>query len=157
MFSSKYVDDGKSTCNCRCIAREANEEFMKALVVESSRTMRAVLRRLLYMRCFEVAEADNGRQAFDVLSGIGTADLVMVNWTPREADGLEFITRLRHKTAHDSIVIVLATVDSGVRDLQRAFRAGANDYLMKPFTALQIDEKLTRFGLTKHCSGNSDK
>jgi two-component system chemotaxis response regulator CheY len=130
---------------------------MKALVVESSRTMRSVLRRILFMRCFEVAEADNGHQASDALKRIGAADLVLVSWIPQETDGLEFITRLRHKAEHNSIVIMLATIEPGMRDLQRALMAGANDYLMKPFTSLQIDEKLVRFGLIKPCFSNCDK
>jgi two-component system chemotaxis response regulator CheY len=130
---------------------------MKALVVESSSTMRSVLRRILSMRCFEVAEAGNGHQALEALSSIGTADLVLVSWIPQERDGLDFITRLRRKAAHESVVIVLATGEPGVRDLQRAFRAGANDYLMKPFTSLQIDEKLVRFGLTRQSSANCDR
>jgi two-component system, chemotaxis family, chemotaxis protein CheY len=130
---------------------------MRALVVESSSTMRSVLRRILSMRCFEVAEAGNGRQGLEALSRIGTADLVLVSWIPQERDGLDFITRLRRKAVHESIVIMLATGEPGVRDLQRALRAGANDYLMKPFTSLQIDEKLVRFGLTRQSSGNCDR
>jgi two-component system chemotaxis response regulator CheY len=123
---------------------------MKALIVESSSTMRSVLRRILSMRCFEVAEAGNGSQAMEALSTIGAADLVLVSWIPRERDGLDFITCLRRRAAHESVVILLATGEPGVRDLQRALRAGANDYLMKPFTSMQIDEKLSRFGLSTH-------
>ena len=120
---------------------------MKALVVEKSDAMRSVLRRILSKRYFEVAEADNGQQAFEVLSLIGPADLVLVSWFPHGSDDLEFITRLRRKSVHNSIVIVLATVEPRLRDLQRALVAGANDYLMRPFTSLQIDEMLVRFGL----------
>ena len=75
---------------------------MKALIVESSSTMRSVLRRILSMRCFEVAEAGNGSQAMEALSTIGAADLVLVSWIPRERDGLDFITCLRRRAAHRS-------------------------------------------------------
>ncbi len=121
---------------------------MKALVVESSNTMRSVLRRILSMRGFEVAEADNGQQALNVLHGMGKADLVLVDWDLQEINSLEFITRLRHETAHDTMVIMLAAVEPGMRELHRALVAGANDYLLKPFTSLQIDEKLIQAGLT---------
>jgi two-component system chemotaxis response regulator CheY len=121
--------------------------MMKALVVESSNTMRSVLRRILSMRGFEVAEADNGRQALDVLRDLGKTDLVLVDWDQNEINGLEFITRLRHETSHNTMVIMLATAEPGMRELHNALIAGANDYLLKPFTSLQIDEKLSQAGL----------
>jgi two-component system chemotaxis response regulator CheY len=99
------------------------------------------------MRGFEVAEADNGRQALDVLRGLGKTDLVLVDWDLNEINGLEFITRLRHETSHNTMVIMLATAEPGMRELHSALIAGANDYLLKPFTSLQIDEKLSQAGL----------
>ena len=121
---------------------------MKALVVETSSTMRAVLRRILSMRGFEVSEAENGRQALGVLHAMGRADLVLVDSTLREMNSLEFITRLRHETPHETMVLMLAEREPGIRELQRALIAGADDYLTKPFTSLQIDEKMARAGLT---------
>jgi DNA-binding response OmpR family regulator len=130
---------------------------MKALVVETSSTMRAVLRRILYMRGFEVSEAENGQQALDVLHGIGRVDLVLADWTPREMNSLEFITRLRHETAHDTIILMLAACEPGMRELHRALIAGADDYLTKPFTSLQIDEKMAQAGLTWQWDGYCDR
>jgi len=121
---------------------------MKALVVETSSTMRAVLRRILSMRGFEVSEAENGRQALGVLHAMGRADLVIVDWALREMNSLEFIARLRHETASKTTVLMMVEREPGIRDLQRAFIAGADDYLTKPFTSLQIDEKMARAGLT---------
>jgi two-component system chemotaxis response regulator CheY len=120
---------------------------MKALVVDSSNTMRSVLHRILSMRGFEVAEANNCQQAMDVLRAMGPADLVLVDWTLREIDGLEFVTRLRQESVEDTRVVMLAVSQPGMRDLQGAFIAGADDYLMKPFTAIQIDQKLAQVGL----------
>jgi two-component system chemotaxis response regulator CheY len=125
-----------------------NEEVMKALVVDSSNTMRSVLGRILSMRGFEVAEADNCRQALDVLRGMGTADLILVDWIPHKIDGLEFVTRLRHESVEDTRVVMLVVAEPGTRELHGALIAGADDYLMKPFTSLQIDEKLAQIGLT---------
>lgn len=119
---------------------------MKALVVDSSNTMRSVLFRILSMRGLEVAEADNGREALDVLRGMGTADLVLVDWDLPEIGGLEFVTRLRHEFAYDAKVIMLVATEPGARELHGALIAGVDDYLMKPFTSLQIDEKLAQAG-----------
>jgi len=121
---------------------------MKALVVESSNTMKSVLRRILCMRGFEVAEANDGSQALGVLRGMGKADLVLVDWDPNETDSLEFIAQLRLETSDNTMVIMLAAAEPGMRKLQRAFIVGADDYLMKPFTSLQIDEKLADAGFT---------
>ena len=126
---------------------------MKALVVESLSTMRAVLRRILSMRGFEVAEADNCQEAMSVLHAMGTADLVLVDWSPRELDSLEFISHLRLEPEHETVVIMLVAAAPGIHELQKALLAGADDYLMKPFTTLQIDEKLYKLGLLGHPAG----
>jgi DNA-binding response OmpR family regulator len=120
---------------------------MKALVVDSSNTMRSVLHRILSMRGFEVAEADNCQQAMDVLRDMGPADLVLVDWILDEIDGLEFVTRLRHEFVEDTRVVMLVAAEPGVRELHGALIAGADEYLTKPFTSLQIDEKLAQVGL----------
>jgi two-component system chemotaxis response regulator CheY len=121
---------------------------MKALVVDSSNTMRSVLHRILSMRGFEVAEAANCQQAMQVLRSMGTADLVLVDWIPHQVDSLEFVARLRHESMEDARIVMLATTEPGTRERHGALIAGADDYLMKPFTSLQIDEKLARVGLT---------
>jgi two-component system, chemotaxis family, chemotaxis protein CheY len=120
---------------------------MMALVVDSSNTMRSVLRRILSMRGFEVTEADNCRNAMDVLRGMGRADLVLIDWIPYETDGLEFVTRLRHERVEDTRGVMLVAAEPDIRELHGAFIAGADDYLMKPFTSLQMDEKLAQVGL----------
>jgi two-component system chemotaxis response regulator CheY len=122
---------------------------MKALVVDSSNTMRSVLHRILCMRGFEVAEACNCQQAIDVLRNMGTADLVLVDWIPQQIDGLEFVARLRQESVEDTRVVMLVAAEPGMRELHGARIAGADDYLMKPFTSLQIDEKLAQVGLTR--------
>jgi two-component system chemotaxis response regulator CheY len=121
---------------------------MKALVVDSSNTMRSVLRRILSMRGFEVTEADNCHQAMDVLRVMGPADLVLVDWLVHE-DGLEFVTRLRHESVEYTRVVMLAAAEPGTRELHGALMAGADGYLVKPFTGLQIDAKLAQVGLTR--------
>jgi two-component system chemotaxis response regulator CheY len=121
---------------------------MKALLVDSSNTMRSVLRRILSTRGFEVAEADNCRQAIEVLLGMNTVDLVIIDWI-EGTDCLEFVARLRHESPHDTTVMMLVAAEPGIRELHGALIAGADDYLMKPFTSLQFDEKLAQSGLAR--------
>jgi DNA-binding response OmpR family regulator len=82
-----------------------------------------------------------------VLQDLGRADLVLVNWSPSERDSLEFIDKLRHEASNVMRVIMLAPFETGVRELHSALVAGADDYLISPFTSLQMDEKLTQAGL----------
>lgn len=121
---------------------------MKALVVESSSTMRSVFRRLLCMREFEVSEADCGTQALEVLYGMGSADFVLLDWRLYETSSLDFIALLRQQNAQNMTVILLAAVEPGMPALHRALLAGADDYLIKPFTSRQIDEKLAKAGFS---------
>jgi two-component system chemotaxis response regulator CheY len=121
---------------------------MKALVVESSNTMRSVFRRLLCMRGFKVSEADSGTQALEVLCGMGAADIVLLDWSLYETSSLDFIAQLRQQNAHNTTVILLAAAEPGMPTLYRALLAGADDYLIKPFTSRQIDEKLAKAGFT---------
>jgi len=119
--------------------------------------MRAVLRRILSMRGFEVSDAENGQQALEVLRKMGRADLVLVDWALSEMNSLEFITHLRHESAHDTMILMLAEREPGIRELHRALIAGADDYLTKPFTSLQIDEKMARAGLSWQWDGYCDR
>lgn len=121
---------------------------MKALVLESSNTMRSTLLRILSTRGFEVAEADNARQACEALRNMGEADLVLVDWSLPEAESLEFINQLQQETVYNPSVIMLAEAEPGIRELRRALKAGANDYLTKPFTSQQLDVKLVQAGFT---------
>jgi two-component system chemotaxis response regulator CheY len=81
---------------------------------------------------------------------MGKADLVLVDWALNEIDSLEFVTQWRLESCDNTMIIMLAAAEPGMRRLQRAFIAGADDYLMKPFTSLQIDEKLAEAGFTWH-------
>jgi two-component system chemotaxis response regulator CheY len=119
---------------------------MKALVLESSNTMRSTLLRILSARGFEVAEADSSTQACEVLRIMGEANLVLVDWSLPEADSLEFISQLRQGTVYNTTVVMLGVAEPGIRELRRALKAGADDYLTKPFTSQQLDAKLAQAG-----------
>ena len=84
----------------------------------------------------------------DVLRGMGTADLVLVNWVPHQIDSLEFVARLRQELIEDTRILMLVATEPGIRELHGALIAGADDYLIRPFTSLQIDEKLAQVGLS---------
>jgi two-component system chemotaxis response regulator CheY len=119
---------------------------MKALIMESSSTMRKVLQRILNLRGFEVAEAESGAGALEELSRSGVADLVLIDWSMDETESLEFIHRMRGETQKNPTVLMMASTKPEPRKIRRALIAGADDYLMKPFTSSQLDEKLSEAG-----------
>jgi two-component system chemotaxis response regulator CheY len=109
--------------------------------------MRAVLRRILVKRGFEVAEASDRCQALAALERLGTADLALVDWNLPEMDGPELVTHLRQSPVHDTMVIMIVATEPKMREVQNALVAGVSDYLTKPFNSMQVDEKLSLAGL----------
>ena len=122
---------------------------MKALVVDDSRATRMILKSALKEEGFEVFEAGDGRQALEQLSKIGVADLALVDWNMPVMTGYELICEVRANKAFDSMAIMMVTTESEASQVQRALDAGANEYVMKPFTADVLREKLLMLGLGK--------
>lgn len=123
---------------------------MRALVVDDSNTMRAFLRRILSPHGFEVLEAKHGLDALNVLARTGSADLALVDWNMPEMNGLEFVTRVRTNPTYAQMQIMMVTSETGLDQLQSAIDAGASEYLMKPFTSVQVENKLSLLGLCSH-------
>jgi two-component system chemotaxis response regulator CheY len=115
---------------------------MRALVIDDSRTVRAIIGKYLREVGLEVVEAANGREGLEQLRrgpGIG---LVLVDWNMPEMNGLEFITAVRAERAFDAVRIMMVTTETEQEQVLRALRAGANEYLMKPFTREILVAKL---------------
>jgi len=119
---------------------------MRALVVDDSSAMRAMLRMTLKKQGFVVAEAKHGLDALAVLAA-QEFDLILIDWNMPEMDGLELLLRIRAQPQHDRTQIMMVTTESGMDQMSEALAAGANDYIMKPFTLDVIVEKLQLVGL----------
>ena len=122
---------------------------MKALVVDDSRATRTILRNALKAEGFEVFEAGDGRQALEELRKIGATDLALVDWNMPVMTGYELICEVRAQKEFDRMAIMMVTTESESAQVQRALDAGANEYVMKPFTAEILREKLLLLGLGK--------
>jgi two-component system chemotaxis response regulator CheY len=120
----------------------------KALVVDDSRAVRMILGKTLKELGFEVREAANGREALEVIEVEKTAvTLVLADWNMPEIDGLELLKRLRQKPELSSLVIVMVTTETELSQMTAALEAGANEYIMKPFTRDILVEKLELVGI----------
>ncbi len=134
----------------RAIPQSANtgEMMAKALIVDDSRAVRMILARTLKELGFEVREAANGREALEVIETEKTAvSLVLADWNMPEVNGLELLKRLRQKPELSSLVVVMVTTETELDQMAAALEAGANEYVMKPFTKDILVEKLQLVGI----------
>ncbi|MFN7967494.1 MAG: response regulator [Acidobacteriota bacterium] len=122
---------------------------MKAIVVDDSRAMRTILKRALAQAGFDVIEAGDGKQALDVLDQHGAQDLALVDWNMPVMTGYELIVELRGRSEFNSMSIMMVTTETESAQVQRALDAGANEYVMKPFTEDALKEKLMLLGLVE--------
>jgi two-component system, chemotaxis family, chemotaxis protein CheY len=120
----------------------------KALVVDDSKAVRMILAKTLKELGFEVREAANGREALEVIEAEKTAvTLVLADWNMPEIDGLELLKRLRQKPELASLVVVMVTTETELGQMTAALEAGANEYIMKPFTKDILVDKLQLVGV----------
>jgi two-component system chemotaxis response regulator CheY len=122
---------------------------MKVLVVDDSRAIRRILSSMLTEIGFVVAEAAHGREALAHLQTHVDTDLVLVDWNMPEMNGLELVQAVRQDARFASIPLMMVTTETEMTQMVRAIEAGAQEYVMKPFTKEVIEEKLRVLGLAR--------
>ena len=119
---------------------------MEALVIDDSRAVRMVVGNILRDQGFRVYEAGHGQQGLEQLRANAEISLVLVDWNMPVMDGLEFIRAVRRERAWNGVKIVMVSTESESEQVQRAISAGANEYVMKPFTPEVLVAKLSLLG-----------
>jgi two-component system chemotaxis response regulator CheY len=120
----------------------------KAVVADDSRAVRMILGKTLKELGFEVLEAANGKEALELVRAHKAAvTLVLADWNMPEIDGLELLKLLRQKPEMSSLVVVMVTTETELSQMTAALEAGANEYIMKPFTREILVEKLQLVGI----------
>ncbi len=120
---------------------------MRALIVDDSQTMRAILRAILKRAGFEVREAVNGKEALGGLGPPGEFRVAFVDWKMPEMDGFEFVRAVRADSRYADLSLVMLTSETEVSQVALALEAGANEYVMKPFTREILLDKLGLLGI----------
>lgn len=123
---------------------------MHALVVDDSKAMRMIVSRFLKEAGYEVAEAGDGVQALVRLSELAATSppvVALVDWNMPEMNGYEFVLAVRASANWTGLRIVMVTSESEMDRVAAALEAGADEYLMKPFTREEILGKLSLLGL----------
>jgi two-component system, chemotaxis family, chemotaxis protein CheY len=122
---------------------------VNALVVEDSTTIRMILKKYLGKMGFDVVEAGNGREGLDRLREMTRTDVVLVDWNMPEMNGVDFVRAVRADHGYDILPLIMVTTNSEFENVAEALSAGANEYVMKPFTLEMIREKLELLGIVK--------
>lgn len=120
---------------------------MNALIVDDSKVVRVMIGRMLRSLGFTTKEACNGREALETLAQDGPFDVVLLDWNMPVMDGFEALCAVREREEWADVRVVMVTTETEVERVTRALTAGADEYLMKPFTAAALGEKLSLAGL----------
>lgn len=115
---------------------------MRFLIVDDSSTMRRIIINTLNkLGHQDFVEAANGREGIDRLS-TGGVDMIITDWNMPEMNGIDFIKAVRVSPSSKDVPVLMVTTNAAKDDIVEALRAGVNNYVVKPFTAETIKEKI---------------
>ena len=120
---------------------------MRVLVIDDSRAIRMILKRSLDEFGAEVAEAGHGAEAMQKLESGQRFDLALVDWNMPEMNGYEFVKAVRANPTWADMKICMVTTETETSQVVKALEAGANEYIMKPFTKEALQDKLNMLGV----------
>lgn len=116
---------------------------MKMLLVDDSNTMRRIQKtQLTNLGVSDIIEAENGSDALDKLATNMPIDIVMLDWNMPVMDGFTCLTKIREKPEYKGVKVIMCTSESEKEKVMQAIKAGANNYIVKPFTPEALKEKL---------------
>lgn len=114
------------------------------LVVDDMSTMRKIIRTILNQLGYtNVDEAENGKEALAKLRG-GNYDFVLLDWNMPEMDGFETLKQIRSDDRIKHIPVIMVTAEAKKENVLAAVQAGANNYIVKPFTPETLKEKIEK-------------
>ena len=119
------------------------------LVVDDSRVVRKVARRIVEDLGFECDEAEDGQKAYEACEE-KMPDAILLDWNMPIMSGIEFLEKLRAMPGGASPKVVFCTTENDMDHIQRAIQSGANEYIMKPFDSEIIESKFIEVGLIEN-------
>ena len=117
-------------------------QMRRCLVVDDSRVIRKVARRILEDMRFEIEEAADGLEARRQMP-----DAILLDWTMPVMSGIDFLKQLRQEPGGDRPTVVFCTTENDVEKIAEALKAGADEYMMKPFDGDILQSKFAEAGL----------
>jgi len=134
---------------CRAIAKNLREAItvdkdMKILVVDDFSTMRRIVKNLLTELGFtNISEADDGKTALPILEQ-GGIDFLVTDWNMPGMPGIDLLKAVRANTEIASLPVLMVTAEAKREQIMEAAQAGVNGYVVKPFTADTLREKVDK-------------
>ncbi len=116
------------------------------LIVDDSKVVRTVARKILEDLNFEIYEAEDGQAAMNECNR-RMPDAILLDWNMPVMNGIDFLRALRKSTGGDAPMVIFCTTENDMAHIQEAISAGANEYIMKPFDSEIIQSKLSQVGL----------
>jgi two-component system chemotaxis response regulator CheY len=116
------------------------------LVVDDSRVVRKVARRILEANGYAVTEAEDGQKALDECRA-GLPDAVLLDWNMPVMNGIEFLKALRGEFGPDRPTVLFCTTENDMTFIEQAIEHGAQEYIMKPFDEVILIGKFADVGL----------
>jgi two-component system chemotaxis response regulator CheY len=117
---------------------------IKILIVDDFATMRRILKNILKQLGFKnLVEADDGTSAWDVLEG-QKIDLIISDWNMPKMTGLELLKKVRASDNLKKTPFLMVTAEAQKQNVIEAVQAGVSNYVVKPFTAEAISDKLEK-------------
>jgi len=120
---------------------------VRALIVDDSRAIRTIIKKMLSEVGFEVFEAADGVEALRRLKEMDQPDVLLVDWNMPEMNGYDLLRAVRGDAQYDKVPLMMVTSETELGQMAKALEAGANEYVMKPFTKDVITEKLALLGV----------
>lgn len=122
----------------------ALDKHMKILVVDDFSTMRRIIRNLLRELGFDnVVEADDGNSALPTLRR-GGFDFLITDWNMPGMTGIELLENVRSDPGLAALPVLMVTAEAKREQIIAAAQAGVNGYIVKPFTAATLREKIDK-------------
>jgi two-component system, chemotaxis family, chemotaxis protein CheY len=116
------------------------------MVVDDSKVIRKVARRILEELSFETHEAIDGQDAYSQCE-VNMPDVILLDWNMPVMNGIEFLRKLRQMETANQPKVVFCTTENDMSHIRIAMEAGADEYIMKPFDREIIESKFTQVGL----------
>ena len=119
----------------------------KVLLVDDSRAVRMVGCNYATTFGMEAFEAENGAEALEIVREHPDLDVILLDWNMPVMDGLSFLKTLREKPLDKQPVVVMCTTEADMSRIVEAMQAGADEYIMKPFTEEIVRDKFEETGI----------
>ena len=116
------------------------------LIVDDSKVIRMVAKKILQELSFETQEAEDGKIALDICMK-KLPDAILLDWNMPNMNGIDFLRELRKLPGGQGPVVVFCTTENDIEHIQEAISAGANEYIMKPFDSEIMQAKFSQVGL----------